>query len=340
MIYSIVRRIETELRNKRCLHVYVSAIQCIYEILSLKYLCDNGTLDYDTIMGMTDLRNLKLDDDKLTFDQGINYQKYLHEIQYENLKDLITIYINNGKDIYNDLCFNDAKKLVYINLPIGNESFYDLEGKTTYVYKDYYILPFYQLYQFFDKVFGLHNEYKKLSEVNFTDYQELHFYNERGRFGSFALNEKIFDQIEKYINSGLRVILYSNYNHISNFKNGARIIKYLKNVIFLPQNRATLIFENKEHEEISIINFQKEKDSEKLKRIITNDRKIKDVLIKVKCNEIYENKYRLGFRLYQLEYENKNKTINEIVDDNTRLIERLEWINEVVEKEINYLINK
>ena len=334
------KRIETELRNSKSLHVYVSAIQGVYEILSLKYLCDNGTLDYDTIMRIDDLEKLKLEDDKLTFMLSIDYKKYLHEIQYENLKELIIKYVNDNKDKYDDLSFIEGRKLVYINLPIGNISYYDLKGLSTYVSDDYYVLQFYLLYKFFDKVLCLKNEYKKLSEIKLSDYQELHFYSERGRFGSFALNEKKFDKIEDYINSGLRVILYASYNQISNFKNGSGIIKYLKNVIFLSHNKSTLIFEKKEHNGVSIINYQDEIDLDKLKRIIINDRKIKDTLIKVKSEEIYNNNYRLGFRLYQLEYENKNKTINEIVDENTKLIERLELINGIVEKEINYLINK
>ncbi len=79
---------------------------------------------------------------------------------------------------------------------------------------------------------------------------------------------------------------------------------------------------------------------DKLFDIIKSNRKIKDVLIKTNENEIRSNNCRIGFRLYQMNLETKNRGINDIVDQNTLLINRLSNINKRVEVEIDKLFNR
>jgi len=340
MINNIIEKIKDELRKNMNFPIYPLMFQGLYEILSLKYLCDNNVLKYNDIMKEHDLSTLKVNDKKLVFSLNINYKKLLHEIEYENLEDMIYEYINSDKEVYNKLSLSDERRLAFLDATIVNASYYDLEGKTTYIFKDECESSIYLIFQFFDKVLNLKNDYKHIDEVNLDDYCEIHFYRMRLKYGTLNLDKKIFEEINYYVSKGLKVILYTNYSRINNYKNGNCTLRYLKNIIFLPNNKSILIYDKKENDEISIINYTVENNLEKLKKIIINNRKVKDILIKIKINDIFNNNCRLGFRLYQLEYENKNKTINEIVDYNTRLIKRLERINEVVEKEINFLINK
>ena len=338
MINNLIRKISIELRTNHKFITYDLIFQGLYEILYLKYLCDIKILTYNEIIEMVDLSKLLIKDEKITFSLEISYQKYLHEIEYDKIENMIKEYVNTRKSVFDNFSFNNKKHLAVID--IVNESNYDLEGRTTYIVKNSYNNSFYQLFKLFDKILNLNNDYQKMEEISFNNYDELHYYCWQSRFSSISLNEEFFKEINNYVNKGLKVILYSSYNHINNYKNGRNTLSILKDVILLPNNKTLLIYDKKINDEISIINYLDEKDVEKLKRIVVANRRIKNVLIKVKSNDIMLNNYRLGFRLYQLEYEKKNKTINEIVDSNTRLIARLERINEVVETEINYLINK
>ena len=103
-----------------------------------------------------------------------------------------------------------------------------------------------------------------------------------------------------------------------------------------------MIFDNIESTEISIINYDKDKINslDKLYNIIKTNRKQKDILVKTTYNELRENNLRIGFNLYQLEKENKVRDINKIIDENTRLLEQLNDINEDVENYWNKLFTK
>ena len=79
---------------------------------------------------------------------------------------------------------------------------------------------------------------------------------------------------------------------------------------------------------------------DKLEQIIKLNRKQKDVLVKVTPEDIRQNNYRLGFKLYQTEMKGENKSINELVDENTKLVDLLANINQDIELELNKLINK
>lgn len=342
MINSLIERIEDELElkiNSRILPLY-SIYQILYEVLYLKYLCDEKVLKYDDIMQMENLSELKMNDDYLSFTSKVNYKKLLHDIQYENFPNMIKEFANGNSDVYDHLLLTDKRKLIVDDYGFFTDLHYDLTGRSTYIIKNSRFTIEHLIFKLFDKVLDLDNDYKKIDEVELSEYDELQYYKMIGRIASSTVTEKMFEEIAEYIHRGLRVILFTNYNCINNYRHGRITLRSLKDVIFLPHDKAILIYEKKDNDDISIINFTEENNLEKLVKIITNDRKIKDTLIKVKFKDIVRNNCRLGFRLYQLEHVEKNKTINEIVDHNTHLIERLERINEVVEKEINFLINK
>ncbi len=338
MINNLIEKIKDELRKNKvpCMHSIVFHV--LYEILSLKHLCDEKKISYDEIMKIDKLASLNLEDENLSFLLDINYKRLLHELQYESLIEIIKEYVSNKNNIFNELIFSNKKRIVLVDRYTANFFYYDLKGNTIYIINDNYN-PLYPIFMLFDKVLKINNEYKKINEIDLSNYEELHYFNMLSKYSSFSLDEDGLENICNYVKLGLRVILHTNYHCINNYKNGRFTLKYLKNIIFLPLDKSILIYEKKDNDDISIINFNDE-DLEKLKKIIISNRKMKDVLIKVNSKDIRLNNYRLGFRLYQLEYENKNKTINEIVDYNTRLIAKLERINEIVEKEINYLINR
>ena len=63
-------------------------------------------------------------------------------------------------------------------------------------------------------------------------------------------------------------------------------------------------------------------------------------LFKTNGKEILDNNSRIGFSLYELDKNDEIKDINKIVDENTKLLEGLNRINETVEEEINKLLNR
>lgn len=339
MINELISKIRIEFHNNKKLPIIDSVYQVLYDVLVLKYLCDNKKLSYDEIMNIDDVSKLNISFDGVNLSSLINYKKLLHEIQYENLENMIIEFINLKSQKYSNISITSNKKIIYFESYSYNDFFYDLDGKSTYILNENRNYIFY-LFQLFDRILQINNEYKKLIDINFDNYEELHFYCTRPSFNSSLLDNRVFDKIVDYVNHNLRVFLYTNYNRVNNYKNGTITLKYLKNIIFRPLDITVLIYEKKDNDEISIINYDSYDDLDKLKNIIRNNRLKKNVLIKVSSKDIYKNNYRLGFRLYQLEYDNKNRTINEIVDYNSHLITRLERINEVVEKEINMLINK
>ena len=82
------------------------------------------------------------------------------------------------------------------------------------------------------------------------------------------------------------------------------------------------------------------KSLDRLYEIIDNNRRMKDVLTKTTIKNIKENHFRIGFRLYQNKLVNDIRNINEIVDENTRLLSRLNSLNSDIAKEIDKLINR
>ncbi len=339
MINKLISEIVNSYEHR--LLIDIPVFNALYSILCVKYLCDSKILNYDDIMQMDDLCSLEVYDENLKFNEKINYKKLIHGIQYEDLKEMIIEYANKNLEEYDHVSVSNKRKIVYIRSGHFDEYYYDLKGNTTYLIKGEHlaITRFFLLFKLFDKVLDLANDYKKLEEIDFSQYEEIHYYGMLGRIG-IRLSEKAYEEINNFVKNGLRVVLYTFYVRINNYKNGRVTLDNLSKIIFLPKNKAIMIFEKKENDEISLINQIEDNNLEKLKKIIVLNRKIKDVLIKIKKQDIVNNNYRLGFRLYQLEHIERNKTINEIVDNNTMLIERLEMINEVVEKEINFLINK
>jgi len=119
-------------------------------------------------------------------------------------------------------------------------------------------------------------------------------------------------------------------------------MKYMSKVLLFDEANTFVYYENKKDDKVSIINYNKDKINslEKLNKIIEINRKQKDILVKTTIEDIKNNCYRIGFRLYQEASVDSTRNINEIVDENTRLIDRLARLNNEIEQEINKLINR
>ena len=328
-------------QNSKIVNPYTTEIFVFY-LIYLKYLCDTNVYKYEEVINNETLYDILPTDNyslkkKLNKDE-IQLNKLLRNISTIDAKKLMLEYIN----LYNSTLpiYDENKERLLIKydsiLRPTDLSNYDITGKTTYIVnKEIY----YEYFKIVDKILGVNNKYLKDEEIDFSKYQELCVIDSRPKY-RYIKENNIYDDIHKYINKVDKVILYTKYSKISNFKEGRYLLNYLKDVI-LYGDKAILIFV-KNTEEISIINYDSDKIKtiDKLKSIVNNNKKQKGILIKTNKDEILDNNSRIGFSLYELDKNNEIKDINKIVDENTELLEELNRINSTVEEEINKLLNR
>lgn len=200
------------------------------------------------------------------------------------------------------------------------------------------IKEYYETFKIFDKILNINNNYILLNDLNNYNYDYIYIYDNTLRFSKSSDN--LLETINKFLNISKNIILIARYNKISNFREGRFLTRFIK-LILLDNKKAIIHFKkNKDNDEVTIINIDNIKDKNKILNIIKNNRKQKDILIKITYQDIRNNNYRIGFNLYQLEKTNKVKDINKIVDDNTKYLEKLNKINQIVEIEINKLLNR
>ena len=328
-------------QNSKIVNPYTTEIFVFY-LIYLKYLCDTNVYKYEEVINNETLYDILPTDNyslkkKLNRDE-IQLNKLLRNISTIDAKKLMLEYIN----LYNSTLpiYDENKERLLIKydsiLRPTDLSNYDITGKTTYIVnKEIY----YEYFKIVDKILGVNNKYLREEEIDFSKYQELCVIDSRPKY-RYIKEKNIYDDIHKYINKVDKVILYTKYSKISNFKEGRFLLNHLKDVI-LYGDKAILIFV-KNTEEVSIINYDidKIKTIDKLKSIVNNNKKQKSILIKTNKDEILDNNSRIGFSLYELDKNNEIKDINKIVDENTELLEELNRINSTVEEEINKLLNR
>ena len=328
-------------QNSKIVNPYTTEIFVFY-LIYLKYLCDTNVYKYEEVINNETLSDILPTDNyslkKKLNNDNIQLNKLLRNISTIDAKKLMLEYINlydNNLPIYDE---NKERLLIKYDsiLRPTDLSNYDITGKTTYIVnKEVY----YEYFNIVDKILGVNNKYLKEEEIDFSKYQELCIVDSRPKY-RYIKENNIYDDIHKYINKVDKVILYTKYSKISNFKEGRYLLSHLKDVI-LYGDKAILIFV-KNSEEISIINYDtdKIKTIDKLKSIVNNNKKQKGILIKTNKDEILDNNSRIGFSLYELDKNSEIKDINKIVDENTELLEELNRINSTVEEEINKLLNR
>lgn len=315
-------------------------ILLIEYLIHLKYLCDKDIYKYEDVIEKEDIYDISLDTNRLSYHNlksKLPINTLLLKIKKKNIKKLLLElldYIDKPIEFN-----NDKDKVLYIDLLHDIIHYYNRYGNGTYISKT--SIRLYQTFKVFDEILGINNTYIEKQDISdYKDYDYVYIFDD---IPKYRLNryDNIYNDINKLIRNNKNIVLYTNYSKISNFSDGRIISRYIKTII-LNNTKAIMIFNNTESTEISIINYDKDKINslDKLYNIIKTNRKQKDILVKTTYNELRENNLRIGFNLYQLEKENKVRDINKIIDENTRLLEQLNDINEDVENYWNKLFTK
>lgn len=318
--------------------------ECFISMLVLKYYCDNSKYSYKELINNNQIDDIYFPIDDLEIKIGVvKYTKLLSFIQYSSLQDLVKEYLNNRSfDI--DFINNDKSKIcITTNLV---KELYDFCGNTIYVI-DKLNLSSYEvaLFKFFDKVLGINNKYLKYEDAIKEENNYIYVYDNTPRYRFIRnSNNDVYDVVKKLLvhNSVFEVLLHTDFKKVSNMKELRFLINSLAKVILYDNKNTFLYFKRRDNKQVSIIDYNKDKvkSIEHFYKIINNDRKQKDILVKTTADEIKDNYYRLGFKLYQNKAVEDVRNINEIVDENTRLIDKLSRINSDIEQEINNLINR
>ena len=322
-------------------------------LLVLKYACDTFGMSYEMVIKADSLEDILFPEKNFEYKSlcNINHFNLLTHIQYEKIEDLVKEYL--GSDDIGINIFNNNSKKVCIISNINASIFelykgvYDINGNTTYVTDKFHSSRYVDcVFKFYDKVLGINNQYMEYDKISFKDYDYLYVYdgNPTYRFIKNSDNVGLYRTFIDLFNSNknLKIILHTNFRKISNLTDTRFIIDYISKILFYDDKNTFVYYEKKDDETVSIIDYNKDKikSLDKLFEIIDNNRKQKDVLVKTTGNDIKKNCYRIGFRLYQDGVKENIKSINEIVDENTRLINRLSSINRIIEQEINKFINR
>ena len=315
-------------------------ILLIEYLIHLKYLCDKDIYKYEDVIEKEEIYDISLDTNRLSYHNlksKLPINTLLLKIKKKNIKKLLLELLDY---IDKPIEFNNNKdKVLYIDLLHDIIHYYNRYGNGTYISKT--SIRLYQTFKVFDEILGINNTYIEKQDISdYKDYDYVYIFDD---IPKYRLNryDNIYNDINKLIRNNKTIVLYTNYSKISNFSDGRIISRYIKTII-LNNTKAIMIFNNIESTEISIINYDEDKINsiDKLHGIIKTNRKQKDILVKTTYNELRENNLRIGFNLYQLEKENKVRDINKIVDENTRLLEQLNDINEDVENYWNKLFTK
>lgn len=325
--------------SERFFFKHYSTTFIIY-LVYLKYLCEKGIYSFKEVIMNPEL--YEITDDITRLKQGLeNHFFPIHSLlkNYEEIKasDLLLDFLNS---LDRPIHFHEKETPIYIGVERRNYAYYDETGNSIYIIGNNAKDDYYDVFKIFDEILGVTNQYLREEDIILSHYHYLYVYDDTPKY-RFIKSSNEYTKVRYYLSSIDTVILCSNYSKISNFQEGRIVLRYLKTVI-LSTIKVFMIFQKDFKDEISIINYDKEKISseKRLLTIIQNNRKLKDVLIKTNCQEIKDNNMRIGFQLYQLEKKKEIQDINKIVDENTEYLRQLNNINEKVEREINRLLNK
>ena len=362
MIEEMKEDIERVFRRNQCHYPERFENLMIIYFIYIKYLCEMNELQYEEVIHSKEilvlknhLRNLErlFKDDSSMFNSLL--RNYSHTSSKELALELIqsfSIPIQFQEEQEEVLFLDNGKRAGYFDRDESLQ-YFDLNGKTTYIIeKEIGITGNVEVYQILNEVLNLTNQFIEDDLIDFSRYHYLYVLGNSTRYQFIRNTGNEYEKIKEYISKVDHIILYTKYSMISNFKEGRRIGKYLKNIIIQKENTLLWFCDLSEeekpktlrdtvHRDISIINYDTATTSlEQLKSILQKNRKQKNILVKTTYQEILENNMRIGFNLYQLGKDDVGHDINRIVDENTKLLEQLNDINKTVELEINKLLNR
>ena len=282
----------------------------------------------------------------------INIKELLKVIKGQNYKELIEEFIKFQEDSeYKrlEVFKKEKEKILYINTT-DNFSNYNYNDKDASYLKETINRTYYSTYYFYrilDEMLKLKRTYyNKYNEITIDEYDTI-IINDTEPFYKYSLNKDNFikDIEQNFYNYKGRIILKTSYNKISKFRYYYLVRRRLSKVIlhaYVKNNTVYMEFLPNNNENISLILLNEElaNNNNKLQKIIESNRNKKGTLIKVTPEDIRNNNYRISFKIYEIENIQKIKAINDIVDENTKLTQKLERLNNVIEAEVNKLLER
>ena len=346
MINNLYEEVKKELSKQNKYVIDNNVRWGLLVLFYLKYLCDKKKYKFEDVIRSDSIEpflsidipnsyyKVKYKDSKLN--------KLLSQIENEDLNKLIIEYINYIQKDKLNLIDDTKKKIVFTNA--YNLINYDKLGKTTYIsYNDDLSKIGLKTYQLFDEMLKVKNKYLSNIEDAKVDKNTLIYLYDDIIGYRYRQTEYIISKIYSYVvkNRKTSIILETEYKRIAKLKYESDYSFLNKVLIMKNSDTVYLYFNYKKSDLISIIMYDEEKikSIDKLKEKLLKDRRQKDVLIKVSREEVKSNSGRIGFKIYQ-DKDEKKRTIQKIVDENSYLTDKLSKINDIIKEEINKLINK
>lgn len=287
--------------------------------------------------------------------ERIDLFKLLKLMKSHKYKELLKELLENNKDKDNErlkIFENKSDKVLYLNYEEIISNYPQGSKKYDFVMTslDERKMIYYENYKMLDKMLNKNNNYyNMLNDINLNDYG-LVIVNDSESYSRFNNSEEnFFDLLYRkfYVQNKYngKLILKTNFNKISKFPNKWLIRSNLTKVILhknVSNSTVYMEFNENNNDSISLIllNEELERDNDKLKEIIKTNKVQKNILIKVKPQEIIDNNLRISFKMYQSKNIEEVKKINDIVDENSNYTKQLENLNKKIESEVNKLLER
>jgi len=337
----IISEIKRKLQTEKGMYVSILNQQYNYiKLLYLKYLCDKNNI--------TEYKNQK----ELKKIISINNQELYKEFFEKNINELLVHFQNNdviklleefikdkGYNVYEELdkvfIEKDEKVLYYFNISDMNNMI---------LFRQNVIKNKIKIYEIIDEMNNVHREIcTDLSNINLKEFDTLVIVDDEPTY-KYISNNYIVDMLYKIIfsnNSFTGKILFKvRYSKISILKDYMLIGKLSKVCIYENQQDAILIFDKYNKEDTISIIMVNDKNHNNLKQILEKNKQNKKYLLKVPHKVVISNNYRIGFKMYLPDRKEEVKSINDIVDENTKITEKITRLNKLIREEMDKLISK
>lgn len=367
MYETIYNLIEKELKKKER-YTYGRKITDIYILLLYtKHLCDKGELDYEKVTREENFNStisyFKEHDfineylEKEMLDTALN--KVIRMIQYDDLKELVFEFLKEqtpSPSLFPAFCDVDTR-IVYLWTNDGIPNYDSIHPHVTYVGERYDNKHCYSFKNFklLDEMLGFKRDYVERLENVDLERQDILLIHDEIPVYRFSKQDKgiidsVYDLTVDYKEKIKKIVLQVSYRKVSIFSNLSLIRNWISKILFYKDNKRPDVYMEFRyvplHEvpsktiSLLLLDDALTSDTEKIKKCITLNRTKKESFIKIKPTDIVDNNRRIGFKMYALDNKAEVKQINDIIDENSNYIRRLEDLNKRIESEVNKLIVK
>ncbi len=353
-LYKFLEKYSTYLSTSLFMTKRIFTEELYIEVAYIKYICENNIGDITFL-------NINNDNFKEKISELVNYKRFAfinvpldiekvfkitkNVSSYELIENMLKENKNNlGINIIDK---NEKKLCVLKDLSINA---YDRYGNTVYLYPR--TIAKYR-FTMLDEILNVKNEYiPSLDSIDYSIGKDIKYVYISTEFKK----EKIYDLhsmtdiseiTKRYLKLGKTVIVRTIYRNISSITGFYSLID--KVIISNDSDQAMAFFNQEKNWKmndagmISLILYDKDKISniEKLKKVLVENRENPKYLIKIKLRDFRMNNNRIGFKLYSTEKNMKKaKTINELVDANTKIIRKLKLLDNTIAAEMDKIISK